>query len=523
MRNCKYCGTDYNDDVEACPSCGLKFSAGEVVQKVESQKEVEIDTNKSKKKNILFGIIAVVLVCVIAAIANITINNEVYIYADNSGREVEITHRETKDSIEHGTSYIEQGEYLSAIDEFKKVSPEHKSYNSAQTQIQTATEGYSNDIAVEIDRLLSGAHYQEAIEVLNSAEATVGNNSILSVKRGEVLDCYRIDFIVRADKYAEENNFTGSFDILKEAELVTGKTDTLVQKHLEITEAYKADFINRSQVHLSNKDYIEALAILTTAQGIFGVGDTEVADVIFTVNKSRVVEKIAEYEQAQDYVTAITYIDKEFKFIENDAQILEKLNSFKGKYKERILAAAYEAYINEGYQAAVSILQDASKVISNDDELSATQKAYSNCEPVYLSTLEAYETSSWAKIGVSLENYTRDNYLTVYDGNHVLTSSQIYYVGNIKYYVNKEYNKLTGVCYVPYATRNDNYAGSAYLRNIQVYGDGALLYEKTGGTNSDQPFEVSVDITGVEFLTINISSSGLCFGNVAISKDLKLE
>lgn len=73
----------------------------------------------------------------------------------------------------------------------------------------------------------------------------------------------------------------------------------------------------------------------------------------------------------------------------------------------------------------------------------------------------------------------------------------------IEYYLGEEYDTLTGTLYVPYESRKTgNFEDYHEVSYIRIYGDEKLLYTGPSLSGKDKPVDFSVNVSGVEFLTI---------------------
>lgn len=114
----------------------------------------------------------------------------------------------------------------------------------------------------------------------------------------------------------------------------------------------------------------------------------------------------------------------------------------------------------------------------------------------------------FTKAGAIHENSwidSTDNYGATYPHSIAPYDSGTTY---IEYYLGGQYAKLTGVLYI--TSHAKSISPSYYTWNnatISIYGDDVLLYTKTGFTTKDQPIDISVDISEVDFLKISFENA----------------
>lgn len=113
------------------------------------------------------------------------------------------------------------------------------------------------------------------------------------------------------------------------------------------------------------------------------------------------------------------------------------------------------------------------------------------------------------------KNY-KDNMGNVYEKTfRVVSKTDIYNV----YDISKNYSVLSGVVAIPEESIGGNGTGF-----IKIYGDGVLLWEDTNIIATTKPYEMSVNISGVTDLKIQISRGGdyngvhVLFANVILQK-----
>jgi len=103
----------------------------------------------------------------------------------------------------------------------------------------------------------------------------------------------------------------------------------------------------------------------------------------------------------------------------------------------------------------------------------------------------------------------------VYDKTfRVVSKTDIYNV----YDVSKKYSVLSGVVAIPEESIGGNGAGF-----IKIYGDGVLLWEDTNITATTKPYNMSVNISGVTDLKIQMSRGGDWNGVNVLFADVVLQ
>lgn len=497
MKECKYCGTTYADNQEACPNCGgnVVVTAAERQEQQEQaayEKTAYVDNSKRLRKLILGGIGVLAVVIIVVVISVVSSLNKPYTYTDSDGRNGEISRADIKDAIELGDTYLAQGEYLKAIEQFQKVPNEHGDYSETQQKLTLAADSYSAEILSEADALLSAQKFTEAIAVLDNAVEVVGSSNTFALKKDESLGQYRDDFLTRANAYLEDEQYSKAKSILKIGQDVFGEDDAeLSAKMREIDRLYKADFIRNTNAYIENEQYDEALSTLKTAQSIFGLYDTDINEKLTEVNKTVALTKIAEYESAGDYAAAIEYIIKyesENEYV--DQEVVGKTSSLKEKYTSDVFAMAAAAYKNGDYLDAIAVLQGALDVLPNSADFLQEISRYEEYAPVYLTNLEYFTGTNLDIRTAVMDNLGLEWDACIYP--HVCWSTNS--IGGNTYKLNGQYNRIEGVFFHHYDDRN-----SSNSNKFAIYGDGKLLYTAKM-TAELEPIEFSVSLTGVSEL-----------------------
>ena len=242
------------------------------------------------------------------------------------------------------------------------------------------------------------------------------------------------------------------------------------------------------------------------------------------IAKTKALDALSVLETEGKYKEAIEYIDETLSAYKEDADILGKRNLYVSKYKAQVIASADAALKTDGYDAAMSLLNDALKVLPSDQELTAKQDEYLEYKPVDLFSLNYFNAAENFGFEYNDPQERIDNegnaHPKTYEFQHDFRYSNTW----VEYKLDKKYNKFSGTFFLDYDWRTTKEEAHFY-----VYGDGKLLYDgvQTGGK---VPFDFNVDITNVDILRIeyktNIwSSSGFSsavfagiFDNVQIAK-----
>jgi len=147
------------------------------------------------------------------------------------------------------------------------------------------------------------------------------------------------------------------------------------------------------------------------------------------------------------------------------------------------------------YMKALNIIKQAQQKYPDDADLKAKENYYKSFAPVSIFDLKSYTKSDYAPSEKSNKKDTMGNTYEMSLMTHDLPGHQTYDIG-------KKYNILKGK-----ASILDTYGNMDNFGFIKIYGDGILLYSKTNFTGSTKPLDISVDITGVTDLKIEMGKA----------------
>lgn len=442
MKECKYCGTKYKDELDVCPNCGgnLIVTAEEIAQAAElAQKEkenqqrsvVEPQNHLKKLIGIIAGVIAAIIVIVVVAS-----------YAHNH-RAVngDLSRADMAEAYEQGMTYYNSKDYASAIAELGKVSAESKYYDEASAILQEAVAIYSDDALSKASAYANVGDYKMACSILENALQVVPANSTLTAE-------------------------------------LTSYQETI-----------------RDQLRSSTLEAVEG--------------------------------SIAE----NDYPAAIQTLSDALDELSSDIELNALFEKYKSEYRDMIIAQADKTLENDGYEAAISVVNQGLLILNGDTILLQAIENYETYKPVFISELKVLSADStyinedpllWTD---SISPY-EDVFGNVYQESLTASISYTTSFGSLKedefieLYVGGEYSTFSGVL-APYYFKH---APNNVVR-VNIYGDENLLgtYDITSNT---LPIEYKIDIENVEIIRIAFAPKStpnweycyLIFGNPAVSR-----
>lgn len=450
MKICGYCNNAYNDAEPKCPVCGstlLKHNKNSDPAESELKRIKDEIKRKRKIRSIIIGIGASVIVLAIV-IAIISIGS----YATDPQRAIS---KESNDLFSQAEQQIDAGEYDDAIDILNRISPEWDNYDKVEA---LRTKAVQAKLTATANQYQASGDYESVIAFISENVSDFNSNP-------EIKKIY----------------------------------DDSVAKYKQAVLSKADDYINAG-------DYDSAASVITTAIRIVG-DDSDLISKLDAINRSEIYSTVLDYKNNGEYALAITYVNEHMDIVGTDSDILLILSECENEYREGVIEEATNAYQGNGYQAALSKINAGLAVMPNDPELMSEQSAYLACEPISLFSLEPYTYTGYPSEGTGgvdtlgnvYDHFWEDLawlHNNSWDSSNAGGSTIIYDIGG-------QYNILSGTVFV-----DENSKGDDEISSVRIFGDGTLLYENTNITCNTKPITVTLDITNVFDLKIELITCG---------------
>lgn len=303
MKECKYCGTKYKDELDVCPNCGgnLIVTAQEIAQAAElAQKEKEnqqrsvVDPQNHLKKliGIIAGVIATIIVIVVVAS-----------YAHNH-RAVngDLSRADMAEAYEQGMMYYNGKDYASAIVELGKVSMESKYYDEASAILQEAVAIYSDDALSKASVYANAGDYKMACVILENALQVVPANSTLTAELTSYQETFRNQLrsstLEAVEDSIAENDYPTAIQTLSSTLDVLNSDIELNALFEKYRSEYRDMIIAQADNSLENEGYEAAIAVANEGLAVLA-------------NDSVLLQAIERYETYTPvWLCDIDYFDK---------------------------------------------------------------------------------------------------------------------------------------------------------------------------------------------------------------------
>ena len=360
---------------------------------------------------------------------------------------------------------------------------------------------YWTDPQRDVDRKAAG-EYATAVDYYESGEYDLALEKTEAIDttwtRYQKAEKLRVDIIkARLDEirssYEGDQKYTEVISYVKRKVPNLDIDAEIREQYEQAIEEYKASVLKKADELESAEDYSGAVRELETALQLIG-SDAKLEERVHQLGKTEILKAVETYEASKEYDTAIELISDRIGDYENDSEVVLAYNRCKDAFRDTTVQAAKNAYTNEGFQAALSIVNNALMTLEDDAELQTLAEYYRNLAPVRLSNLESYRGDSF-----DYDEIVTDCFGTEHSDNTVNSGSETYRVSG-------KYATLKGIFF---ARIGGDYNKKVEIRvGLKCWGDGVLLCDLST-TNFKDPVPFSVDISGVTDLKIEMSSDSI--------------
>lgn len=277
--------------------------------------------------------------------------------------------------------------------------------------------------------------------------------------------------------------------------------NTTTTETQEPTKDSLQTYLDQSESYLNAGNYTEATAVLDTAEQLLGA-HPEIKAQRQKVAKAQLLNTASSYEKSGDYASAINAIQGSDAELQNDAEILQKLNSLKTTYRNKVISDADAALKKSGYSEAIRIANNGLSVLPDDSTILAKIEGYKAYAPVSLEDITRTNGDDY-----SFEDSAKDPRGTVYSNVLLLESDWVggwdhpILAGEVEFYTARKYSTFECTL-VP----NDDFSKSEKAKGgqLQIYADGKLVYTSETLSYKTNGIKVSVNIENAEYITFKV-------------------
>lgn len=333
---------------------------------------------------------------------------------------------------------------------------------------------------------------------------SISGNSWLESQAEESLLEYISQIIdkVYSGEY-DEKMAAAAFDTADRVSYETGLANSQIddlRQTLDAAFASKTAYATGKKLQEAQNYLAAALAFQEVSESDSSYADARAAaETCFSLAKTAELEKAESKATTGLYAEAITILRTlSAQLPESDDAVDSQIAVYEQMLVQTAIDDAEAAFVTPAtdYYNALDILNIALQELPEHAELIEKKAYYSSFQPVNLYQLTPYLGSLYRIdsdtdiLGTTYQN-------CFYCSQIGLGTSEY----SATYDISRSYNTLTATIYGKDAI-NDT-----YYYTLLISGDGVRLYEKTDIPGNGKPFEISVDITGVSDLKIEMKNS----------------
>lgn len=367
-------------------------------------------------------------------------------------------------------------------------------------------------------RYLDDSAYADAIALYNEE---ITGNAVLEQETSGLLAAYLQDIEagVLAGRYSDQEAKTKTTTV----DNIVSQISCTVEDYEQLTEsidlALASKVAYRSGVALMEqgnyKDAIAELAKVLPEDADYADAAQRYASAV--ENYKNAVKSTADASIAKgDYITAIDAYQQAAAVLPEDSDVLVWLNTCEKNYVADVIAQANAAFTDyTQYQQSLAVISAALQYYPDNGDLLERKEYFSSFAPVAITTLREYDNYNM-EIEEAVEDPLGNNHKDAMQ----MQNYYAYDTGYVVYLLEGNYNKLT---FTVFGTN----PGSTYMTGVSVrdytsgnYDTSITLYENQDIRCSVLPFEVEVDVTGVQMVRL-WCKEGVAIADCTVQRTVK--
>ena len=409
--------------------------------------------------------------------------------------------KESKALLKQAKQLVNEGDYASAVDVLNQISNDWDDYSTTNQVRQEAERGVMLE---QINEYQKSGNYEALVAYVDSKISNVESDSEVYEVYATAKQKVKEKLLAEMSAYMSAGDYFGAIQYFyKAGDSLVNDTEA-VTVYNEAVAAYADAVIQEAEAHAQAGDYASAKAVLSTAQNYIG-WVVELDDKAYELSVREVTEGAKFYADAGNYKDAILYLNDHLDLVYGNPDLEAKLRTYAEKYRSNMISEAASEYKANGYEAAISVLNSALQILSNDSVLFSEMEKYENLAPVNIQNLKVFysdfdgsrgQKKTYQTLNDKLGN-TYENCLEYKWGRE--NSEDIYVLSG-------EYVRFEGTLFVPESRDNqgDNFNSHTAYQTMyfSIYGDGKLLYKSPEMGVKQHPVEISINVSGIQQLTI---------------------
>lgn len=367
MKECKYCGTIYADNLSACPSCGgtRTVTDEERIEETDFKRKETENRERAvaapqKQRNVIIGAVAAIVVVAIAIVVAVSISA-------NSPLSNGMSKKEGEQILADGIAYYDAGNYEAAMKCFAQLPSDSKQYEEAQSMLNKSTEIYRTGIMERVNDYLHNEEYNSAIELIKSAQILLPNDMEL---QNTFSEAYRKSVLNKADYYINQGQVTDAIALLETAQNTLPSDVELQNKYATVYAGYKQGIVSDALIEAENYalagEYDKAILAISVAQEKVGQDDELLAkhSVYEKIFIDRTIEKASQTYipyNADSIFSAEDIISSALSVLPDSSDLKSELVSYQEREPIKIIempATDAEYFYTSGTFSAIDTVED---------------------------------------------------------------------------------------------------------------------------------------------------------------------
>lgn len=300
----------------------------------------------------------------------------------------------------------------------------------------------------------------------------------------------------KAEQKFNLQEYPAAIDLYKQVEKEDINYAKAMDKIDEALSAYRESIISEADTLQNNHSYSDA--ITKTKKALLALGEDSILeaykDNIYYNAITYYEDMASDAQNSQDYLQAIEYLKTADSYdINNENYYDDQINTLFDSYFNIYLAQADAVFQDppNDYLESAAILKPILNAYPYATSIQEKYTYYMSYQPISLFEQEPFQNSLyWGAPSTGRLDNKGNEYAYMY------RCSSLYEI-DADWKLAKKYDLLTGTVGVPAGDYDEGVNGI-----IRIYGDGILLWEKTGIDSETAPETISVDISGVDVLQI---------------------
>lgn len=351
-----------------------------------------------------------------------------------------------------------------------------------------------NRAEAQMNRAISAGNIQEACQIyrekLKGEELSQKSLDELEKTANKVASDYENDDIT----FEDATSVLAEIDellFLAQAPAITSDAENRIEslysykKYLASAENYY-----QAQEYLSASDYYKyALEIYPDSEAATeGIAKSEEA------YRNDIISQADTYIAERDYTSAENALNTGLSYLQNDTALTNKLNGINDIKIQDIVDDAYSYAQSGEWDSAIELLDDAQLEYKGEATITEAYKDISEKMPI---TLKNITTISSDHIEIN-KDVVKDRYGSIYDGAVLYSDYDTAYGF---YNLSGKFKTFHATAFV--GTQADN----GQDLSISIYADNNLVYYQDSITEESAPLDISIDVSEVNTLRIEVNRS----------------